>query len=273
VVPGKDVVFGLLFPTVVGMLPTVLGTLGGTGILTHVAGAVAGGVRQLGTAVAWAAQRARGGTATATAVAEAPVAAGAAPAKLRLTAYSTPPTPAPVITPTAIREAAARARAAEEAAAGEKRFQELVLGTSTLTQVERAVEEEVAQHTAAELLRSKALPEPLRPAYEELVASARQEALARKLGEVKPPKVEVHPKWEAFKAGVKTLATHMGRQAWTNLRALATETKEALKYHLKEIGIDLGQVAWAPKERSWSRGKAWVRPGVELGVPGTAGRV
>jgi carbon starvation protein len=263
VVPGKDVVFGLLFPTVVGMLPTVLGTLGGTGVLTHVAGAVVGGVRQLGTAVAWAAQRARGGTATATAVAEAPVAVSAAPARLRLAAYSTPPTPAPILTPTTIREAAARARAAEEAAAEEKRFQELVLGTSTLTQVERAVEEEVAQHPAAELLRSKALPEPLRPAYEELVASARQEALARKLGEVKPPKVEVHPKWEAFKAGVKTLATHMGRQAWTNLRALATETKEALKHHLKEqAGIDLGQVAWTRKDVARSERASWKRSGV-----------
>jgi len=272
VIPGRDVVFGLLFPVVVGVLPTVLGALGGAGVLVHVTGAVVGGIRHLGTAVVGAVQRARGGATTAAAVAEVPVVAGAAPARLRLAAYSTPP--APVLTPTTIREAVARARTAEEVAEQERRFRELALGVSALAQVERAVEEEVARHPAAELLGSKALPEPLRPAYEELVASARQEALARRLGEVEPPRVEVHPKWEAFKAGVKTLATHMGRQAWANLRALATETKEALKYHLREqVGIDLGQAAWAPKERSWSRGKAWVRPGAELGVPGTAGRV
>jgi carbon starvation protein len=273
VIPGRDAVFGLLFPVVVGVLPTVLGALGGAGVLAHVTGTVVGGVRHLGAAVVGAVQRARGGAATA-AVAEAPVAVGTAPARLRLAAYSAPPAPAPVLTPTTIREAAARARTAGEAAAEERRFRELVLGVSTLTQVERAVEEEVARHPAAELLGSKALPEPLRPAYEELVASARQEALVRRLGEVEPPRVGVHPRWEAFKAGLRALATQMGRQAWVNLRALASETKEALKYHLREqVGIDLDRLAWAPKERSWSRGKAWVRPGVELGDLGTAGRV
>ena len=272
VIPGRDVVFGLLFPVVVGVLPTVLGALGGAGVLVHVTGAVVGGIRHLGTAVVGAVQRVRGGAATAVA-AETPVVAGAAPAKLRLTAYSAPPAPAPVLTPTTIREAAARARAAEEAAAEERRFRELALGVSALAQVERAAEEEVARHPVAELLGSKALPEPLRPAYEELVASARQEALAKRLGEVEPPRVEVHPRWEAFKAGVRTLATQMGRQAWANLRALAVETKEALKYHLKEqVGIDLDRLAWAPSRRGEVRGRELLWRDAELGGLGTASR-
>jgi carbon starvation protein len=255
VVPGRDVVFGLLFPLIVGVLPTVLGALGGAGILTHTAGAVVGGVRQLSTAVAGVVQRVRGGTATAAAVAEVPAVAGTAPARLRLAAYSAPP--APVLTPTTIREAVARARTAEEVAEQERRFRELALGVSALAQVERAVEEEVVRHPAAELLGSKALPEPLRPAYEELVASARQEALVRRLGEVEPPRVEVHPKWEAFKAGVRTLATHMGRQAWANLRALAVETKEALKYHLRgQVGIDLDRTVGRAVTSRWVAGRA-----------------
>jgi len=35
---------------------------------------------------------------------------------------------------------------------------------------------------------------------------------------VKEP--EVHPKWEAFKAGIKTLGGEAGRRAWTNIKAL-----------------------------------------------------
>jgi len=223
--------------------------------LTHTAGAVVGGVRQLSTAVAGVVQRVRGGATTAAAVAEEPAVAGTAPARLRLAAYSTPP--APVLTPTAIREAVARARTAEEVATEERRFRELALGVSTLAQAERAVEEEVARHPAAELLGSKALPEPLRPAYEELVASARASCLARRLGEVEPPRVELHPKWEAFKAGVRALAAQMGRQAWANLRALAVETKEALKYHLRgQIGIDLDRTVGRAVTSRWVAGRA-----------------
>jgi hypothetical protein len=50
----------------------------------------------------------------------------------------------------------------------------------------------------------------------------------------------IHPKWEAFKAGIKTLGREAGRRAWTNIKALAIETKEALKYHLeRQLGIRL----------------------------------
>jgi len=95
------------------------------------------------------------------------------------------------------------------------------------------------------MARSKALPEPLRPVLEEAYAQAREEAL-REIPQ--PPEVRARPRWESFKAGVKALAAHAGRQAWTNLRALATETKEAFKYQLKEqIGIDLDQVRWTPR--------------------------
>lgn len=48
VVPGRDIVFGMLFPLVVGTLPTVLGALGGAGLAGHLAGAVVGGVRHPG---------------------------------------------------------------------------------------------------------------------------------------------------------------------------------------------------------------------------------
>jgi len=110
------------------------------------------------------------------------------------------------------------------------------------------------------MARSKALPEPLRPVLEEAYAQAREEAL-REIPQ--PPEVRARPRWESFKARVKALAAHAGRQAWANLRALAAETKEALKYQLREqLGIDLSQVRWAPKEEAWRKGKSWFKPKV-----------
>jgi len=54
---------------------------------------------------------------------------------------------------------------------------------------------------------------------------------------------EIHPKWEAFKAGIKTLGGEAGRRAWTNIKALARDTGEAFKYHVeRELGVRLGSL-------------------------------
>jgi hypothetical protein len=55
---------------------------------------------------------------------------------------------------------------------------------------------------------------------------------------------EVHPKWEAFKARIKTLGGEAGRRAWTNIKALARGTKEAFKYQVgREFNIKLGHLS------------------------------
>jgi hypothetical protein len=41
-----------------------------------------------------------------------------------------------------------------------------------------------------------------------------------------------------------TLAKHAARKTWSNIRALATETKEALKYQVgREFNIKLGHLS------------------------------
>jgi hypothetical protein len=52
---------------------------------------------------------------------------------------------------------------------------------------------------------------------------------------------EVHPRWESFKAGVKSLGSQAGRRAWINIKTLAGESKEAQKHHLRrELNVRLG---------------------------------
>jgi len=52
----------------------------------------------------------------------------------------------------------------------------------------------------------------------------------RKHAEELAKEPEIHPKWEAFKAGIKTLGGEAGRRAWTNIKALARDTKEGLLF-------------------------------------------
>jgi hypothetical protein len=62
----------------------------------------------------------------------------------------------------------------------------------------------------------------------------------RKHAEELAKEPEIRPKWEAFKAGIKTLGREAGRRAWTNVKALARESREAFKYHVeRELGARL----------------------------------
>jgi len=165
------------------------------------------------------------------------------------------------VSPAKVREAVARAREVGREAELVRKDLELHAGLAELVSREREAEALAREAVPGDLLRSKAIPEPLRPAYDELVAKAREEAYAEAHGRLEPPKPAVHPKLEAFKAGMATLAKQAGRQAWVNLRALAAETKEALKYQLREqMGISLDQIRWTPKEEAWRKGKSWFKP-------------
>lgn len=155
------------------------------------------------------------------------------PSRLKLpekwqTWQATAGTPRPVITATTIRETRQLAED-EKLGAG---FQSVL----RVAEAERLAVERVPKEVV-NLAKSKAVPPQVAETYEHIL----DEAKAKVREELPPPpEVRTHLRWEAFKAGIATLATHMGRQALTNIRALTTETKEALKYQLKQqLGIDL----------------------------------
>ena len=66
---------------------------------------------------------------------------------------------------------------------------------------------------------------------------------------------EVHPRWEAFKAGVKSLGSQAGRRAWINIKTLAWEYKGALKHHLgREFNVRLGYPSTHGLRAGWGAG-------------------
>ncbi|MCC6024531.1 MAG: hypothetical protein LM600_07515, partial [Thaumarchaeota archaeon] len=226
VVPGQSITFGILYPLIVGVLPTLLGTLGG-GLVTALAGAVRAGVAAM-----------LGGAAGRVAQAAGAVASAAPSGVARLSAPRATPTPAqaevapgvkaivvpvkpgPIITPATVKSAVQEARMKEAIAEALAEAREVGPGITFTLQG----------------------PEAYRKHAEELA---------------KEP--EIHPKWEAFKAGLSTLAKHAARRAWTNIRALVTETKESLKYQIeKQFGVRLApsgargtRIGWSDTHSEW----------------------
>ncbi|MEM4593343.1 MAG: hypothetical protein QW196_08095, partial [Sulfolobales archaeon] len=203
VVPGRDVVFGVLYPLIVGALPTVLGAFG-AGIVGGVASAVRGGVAALGGAArtAWR-SRAQAGAhgAVATPALEAPKTVRIRVPTLSPTA--TTPTEArlqPIVTPGMVRHATAESKTVRAVAESVREMQEYGPKLlSALGEAERArqVEREVRQ----ELVR---------------------------------------PRWESFKAFASDLSKQSWRQLRVNLGALKSEFYQSLKYLTeRELGVKL----------------------------------
>ena len=210
VVPGQSITFGILYPLIVGVLPTLLGTLGG-GLVTALAGAVRAGVAaMLGGAVGRATQ-ATGATASAapsgvvrlsvprtTVATRTPAQAEVAPG---VKAIVVPAKLGPVITPATVKSAVQEARMKEAVAETLAEAREIGPGATYIFEG----------------------PEAYRRHAEELAREP-----------------EIRPKWEAFKAGIKTLGREAGRRAWANVKVLVRESREAFKYHLeRQLGIRL----------------------------------
>jgi len=229
-IPGQNIVFGILYPLIVGTLPTVLGTFGG-GAVSAIAGAVKTGIAGL---VGGLASRGTQGATTATGTGSTPsgvvklntprttVATKApevAPGVKAITIPVKPgphiEKPGPLISGEAIQEAFDRARITYLSTKIEKETAHVGLGTRVLFG-DSTPRGEV----------------PLTPRQvEEAVARAEQASLLK-------------PKWEAFKAATATLASHIQRQARVNIRALVKESKRALQYHLaRELHISPGYTA------------------------------
>jgi len=209
VIPGQSITFGILYPLIVGVLPTLLGTLGG-GLVTTLIGAVKTEVSML---IGGATSRETQVTPTTTSISPTP--SGIVKLNTPRTTVATktpeiapgvktitiPVKPGPIITPTTMRKSIEEAR------------------------VKETIAETIAEsrEIGPKITYTLEGPEAYRKHAEELA---------------KEP--EIHPKWEAFKAGLSTLAKHTAKRTWTNIRALATETKEALKYQLeKQFGVRL----------------------------------
>jgi carbon starvation protein len=192
VVPGKDITFGILYPLIVGVLPSVLGIFGG-GLVSHVAGAFKSGIGALiGRAGGGSSQPTAGGGSASIS----PVQGQAQRVKLQA------PGPGPVITPTTVRIARREARMTRDVATTVAESRRIGPGMTFVLHGPEA-------------------------------ASKHAEELAKE--------PEVHPRWEAFKAGVKSLGSQVGRRAWINIKTLAGESKEALKHHLRrELNVKLG---------------------------------
>jgi len=214
VIPGQDIVFGVLYPLIVGALPTLLGVFG-AGAVEGLASAVRGGVAALGGALGKAlAQRGEAGA----------VGAGAqgasAVARLRAPAVTATPAkisahpkleasvaqqakimkPAPIITPSMVKHARAEAEAKREVFESVREMQELGPGVVAVTEgFDRA--RQVEQEAKREL---------------------------------------VHPRWESFKEFTKTLASQSWRQLKTNMRSLKSEFYQGLKHIAeRELGVKL----------------------------------
>ena len=230
-IPGQNIVFGILYPLIVGTLPTVLGTFGG-GAVSAIAGAVKTGVAGLiGGVAGKGAQASTTSTSTGTApsgvvklnaprTTVASKAPEVAPGVKAITIPVKPgphiEKPGPLISGEAIQEAFDRARTTYLSTKIEKETAHVGLGTRVLFG-DSTPRGEV----------------PLTPRQvEEAVARAEQASLLK-------------PKWEAFKAATATLASHIQRQARVNIRALVKESKRALQYHLaRELHISPGYTAF-----------------------------
>jgi len=214
VIPGQDIVFGVLYPLIVGALPTLLGVFG-AGAVGGLASAVRGGVAALGGALGKAlAQRGEAGA----------VGAGAqgasAVARLRAPAVTATPAkisahpkleasvaqqakimkPAPIITPSMVKHARAEAEAKREVFESVREMLELGPGIVAVTDgFEKA--RQVAEAVEAEKIR---------------------------------------PRWESFKAFTKDLSSLTWRQLRTNMRSLKSEFYQGLKHIAeRELGVKL----------------------------------
>jgi hypothetical protein len=210
VIPGQSITFGILYPLIIGVLPTLLGTLGG-GLVTALAGAIKAGFTMLvGGATGRAAQATTATTSTAPSGAVRlstprfmPTVTGPAQAETvpGARAIKIPVKPGPIITPAVVKKSIQEAR------------------------VKETIAETIAEsrEIGPKITYTLEGPEAYRKHAEEL--------------EKEP---EIRPKWEAFKAGIKMLGRETGRRAWTNIKALARDTEEALKYHLeRQLNIKL----------------------------------
>jgi carbon starvation protein len=206
VIPGQNITFGILYPLIIGVLPTLLGTLGG-GLVTALAGAIKAGFTMLvGGATGRAAQATTATTSTApSGIVKLNTPRSTPIATTTPTQRETPPVkPGPIITPTTVRKSIEEAR------------------------VKETIAETIAEsrEIGPKITYTLEGPEAYRKHAEEL--------------EKEP---EIRPRWEAFKAGIKTLGREAGRRAWVNIKALARDTKEAFKYHVeRELGIKLSSL-------------------------------
>jgi len=214
-IPGQNIVFGILYPLIVGTLPTVLGTFGG-GAASAIAGAVKTGVTSLVGAIAG-----KGAQAATTATGTGSTPSG-------VVKLNTPRTTVATKTP-----------AQTEVAPGVKAITIPVKPGPIITPatVKKSIQEAGMKGAVAETLaEAREIGPGITFTLEGLEAY-------RKHAEELAKEPEIHPKWEAFKAGIKTLGGEAGRRAWTNIKALARDTGEAFKYHVeREFGVRLSSL-------------------------------
>ncbi|MEM1679578.1 MAG: hypothetical protein QXY26_08460 [Ignisphaera sp.] len=201
VVPGQDIIFGILYPLIVGTLPSILGVFG-AGAVGGVAGALKGGIAALGGALGKTLRRETGGGTGG---------GGSTRGETSTTKLRTPTVStntiqqksgklAPVITPSMVKRAKTEADMKKEVFESVREMQELGPGIVAVTEgFDRA--KQVEQEVKNEL---------------------------------------VHPRWESFKTFTREIASQSWRQLRTNLRSLKSEFYQGLK-HLaeRELGVKL----------------------------------
>lgn len=213
VVPGQDVVFGVIYPLIVGVLPSILGVFG-AGAVQSLSKAVVGGLKPVSGVLSVRVHSksfSESNTATTLNKAEAPT----TPKVIKLRVPTTSITqasrhveaeatasmkPGPIITPGMVRAAVKEAS------------------------MKRGVYE-----TLAEAQR-------LTPgiAFVEEGLSAVKQASGEALGE------KVHPLWEGFKAFTSELSRTSWKQLKTNIRGFATEYWRSMRSIVeREIGVKL----------------------------------
>ncbi|MEM1842228.1 MAG: PKD domain-containing protein [Ignisphaera sp.] len=212
VVPGQDIVFGILYPLIVGTLPSILGVFG-AGAVGGVAGALKGGIAALGGALGKTLRRETGGGTGG---------GGSTRGETSTTKLRTPTVStntiqqksgklAPIITPSMVKRAKTEADMKKEVFESVREMQELGPGiVATIEGFDRV--RQIEQEAKQEL---------------------------------------VHPRWESFKAFTKTLASQSRSQLRTNVHALVNHFKEGLKYYAeKELGIKIERASIAYRNQS-----------------------
>lgn len=233
VVPGQDIVFGVIYPLIVGVLPSVLSVFG-AGAVQSLSGAVIGGLRAISGALSVGTRsEAIRAPSTATLIrAE----ASATPRTVKLRAPSTTPLQTSVkavgVTPGHMGAGAMAIEAAAPSTTSKPDLSKpgplitpsIIKAAAEEAELKRGVYEAVAE--AQELAPGIALIEK---------GPGAAEQVARELaGE------RIRPRWEGFKAFTAELSKLSWRQLKTNVKSLASEYYLSLRNLAeRELGVKL----------------------------------
>lgn len=212
VVPGRDVVFGVIYPLIVGVLPSILGVFG-AGAAHSLSRAVVGGLKP---ASGMPSVRARSG------------AFSEASASTTLNSAEAPTTPKVIKlrAPTAVAQAP---RHVEAESIASMKPGPIMTPSMVKTAVKEASMKRGVYETLAEAQR-------LAPgiAFVEKSLDAAKQATGEALRE------KVHPRWESFKTFASELSKTSWRQLKTNIKDFATEYWWSMRSIVeRELGVKL----------------------------------